>query len=67
MQNSKQVFNSLIRQPYFQGRKYRKVGDLKNTDKIMRDTFWVGVFPGLSEEQLTFVANRIISFLDSGG
>ena len=57
---------NLVRQPYFQGRQYRIVGDLENTDRIMRDTFWVGVFPGLSEEQLAFVADRITSFLDSG-
>ena len=43
-----------------------QAGDLENTDRIMRDTFWVGVFPGLSEEQLAFVADRITSFLDSG-
>ena len=54
---------NLIRQPYFAGRPHRVVGSLKNTDIIMRETFWVGVFPGLNEEKLRFLANRIATFL----
>jgi len=57
---------NLLRQPYFQGRKYRIVGDLSNTDRIMQDTFWVGVYPGLSEAQLDFVVSRMENFFGVG-
>ena len=36
---------NLTRQPYFQGRRYRVCGDLTNTDRVMNDTFWIGVQP----------------------
>jgi len=34
---------------------YRIIGDLKNTDKVMRDTFWLGVYPGLTEEMIDYI------------
>lgn len=43
---------NLTRQPYMQGQKYRVSGELKVTDKVMRDTFWIGVWPGLDEAHL---------------
>lgn len=57
---------SLIRQPYFQGREYREVGDPAITDHIMHDTFWVGVWPGLTMTILEYVARQIKVFLDGG-
>ncbi|MBZ0096137.1 MAG: lipopolysaccharide biosynthesis protein RfbH [Sulfuricella sp.] len=54
---------NLTRQPYFEGRTYRVSGELKNADKIMNDTFWVGVYPGLSEAMLDFVADHIERFM----
>ena len=53
---------NLTRQPYFEGRAYRVSGELKNADKIMNDTFWVGVYPGLSEAMLDFVAEKLGTF-----
>ncbi len=53
---------NLTRQPSMVGRSYRVSGDLTNTDKIMNDTFWVGVYPGLTEEMLDFVAGKIESY-----
>ena len=50
---------NLTRQPYFQGRRYRVVGDLTNTDRIMRDTFWIGLYPGLTEEMLDYTVTQI--------
>lgn len=43
---------NLIRQPYMMGRNYRVVGDLANTDRVMNQTFWIGVFPGLSDAHI---------------
>lgn len=45
------------------GTGYRVVGDLTNTDRIMRDTFWVGVYPGMTDEMLDYMADTIkVSF-----
>jgi CDP-6-deoxy-D-xylo-4-hexulose-3-dehydrase len=48
---------NLTRQPYFEGRQYRVVGQLTNTDTIMNWTFWIGLYPGLDYEKLDYVAN----------
>ena len=53
---------NLIRQPYFQGRQYRVSGELKNTDRIMNQTFWIGVYPGLTSEMLDYVVDRMETF-----
>lgn len=42
------------------GEGYRIVGELKNTDRIMQDTFWVGVYPGMTDEMIDFMAKTII-------
>lgn len=42
------------------GEGYRVVGDLKNTDRVMTDTFWVGVYPGMTDEMIDFMAKTII-------
>ena len=54
---------NLTRQPYIQGRNYRVSGDLKHTDTVMNDSFWVGVYPALTEEMLDFIATKIEAFL----
>ncbi len=54
---------NLTRQPYFQGHNYRVVGELINTDRIMRDTFWIGLYPGLRDEMLEYAARNIASLL----
>lgn len=56
---------NLLRQPAYKDLNYRVVGDLKNADRIMMGTFWVGVFPGLTDEMLTYVAETIRSFCRS--
>jgi len=53
---------NLTRQPYFEGVNYRVVGELTNTDIIMNHTFWLGVYPGLSEAQLDFVIAKMEEF-----
>jgi CDP-6-deoxy-D-xylo-4-hexulose-3-dehydrase len=47
-------------------RDFRVAGQLDNTDRVMLDTFWVGLWPGLGEEMLDFVADRISEFLGVG-
>ena len=54
---------NLTRQPYMTGVKYRVSGDLKNTDNVMNNTFWIGVQPSLSREMLEYVVDKIESYL----
>ncbi|MBE5845319.1 MAG: lipopolysaccharide biosynthesis protein RfbH [Butyrivibrio sp.] len=42
------------------GEGYRVVGDLANTDRIMADSFWVGVYPGMTDEKLSYMAKIIL-------
>ena len=55
---------NLIKHPCFDemratGEGYRVVGTLENTDRIMRDTFWVGVYPGMTDEMIDYMAKTI--------
>jgi len=50
---------NLTRQPYFQGPHYRVSGDLTNTDRIMNNTFWIGLYPGLNQEMLDYTVGQI--------
>ncbi|EHY0935656.1 lipopolysaccharide biosynthesis protein RfbH [Vibrio cholerae] len=53
---------NLTRQPYFEHVNYRVVGELTNTDLIMNNTFWIGVYPGLTQEHLDFVIGKFEEF-----
>ena len=57
---------NLTRQPYMIGRNYRVVGDLTNSDIVMNDTFWLGIYPGLSESMLDFVGEKLEQFFGVG-
>ena len=55
---------NLIKHPCFDEMRatkegYRVVGTLDNTDRIMRDTFWVGVYPGMTDEMIDYMAKTI--------
>ena len=55
---------NIIKHPCFDqmrslGEGYRVVGDLTNTDRIMNQSFWVGVYPGMTEEKLAYMAKII--------
>jgi CDP-6-deoxy-D-xylo-4-hexulose-3-dehydrase len=54
---------NLTRQPYMIGREYRVTGELTKTDIVMNNTFWIGVYPGLTQEMLDFAAEKIETFL----
>jgi CDP-6-deoxy-D-xylo-4-hexulose-3-dehydrase len=54
---------NLTRQPYMQGAVYRVSGDLKNTDNVMNNTFWIGVQPALTKPMLEFAASKLESYL----
>jgi len=56
---------NLIKHPCFDelrtaGLGYRQIGNLENTNRIMNDTFWVGVYPGMTDEIIDYMANMII-------
>jgi CDP-6-deoxy-D-xylo-4-hexulose-3-dehydrase len=53
---------NLVRQPAYKGLTYRTVGDLANSDRVMRNAFWVGVWPGLTEPMLDWVIESIRTF-----
>jgi CDP-6-deoxy-D-xylo-4-hexulose-3-dehydrase len=61
---------NLLRHPCFDemrksAKGYRVIGKLKNTDTIMRQSFWIGVYPGLNEDQLKYMITSIKEFLKS--
>ena len=47
------------------GEGYRVVGELKNTDRIMNDTFWIGVYPGMTDEMIDSMAKTIKEALEA--
>lgn len=57
---------NLIRQPYFEGLEYRVVGDLTNTDITMNQTLWLGIYPGLGQEHLDYIAEKLEEFFGVG-
>ena len=50
---------NLLRQPAFAGTPRRVIGDLRNSDVVMNQTFWVGVWPGLTENMLDYVIESL--------
>lgn len=54
---------NLLKQPAYQKIKYRKYGSLKNTDLVMNNFFWFGVYPGIDRQKLNFIAEKISEFI----
>lgn len=50
---------NLTKQPAFAEANFRVSGDLKNTDKIMNDAFWIGLWPGLSDAHLDYMVDSL--------
>lgn len=53
---------NLARQPYMIGRNFRVSGSLANTDVVMNQAFWIGVYPGLTQEHLDFIVGKLEEF-----
>ncbi len=54
---------NITKQPYMKNIKYRIVNNLDNTDYIMNNTFWIGLYPGLSNEMLEYSCSQIEAIL----
>ena len=62
---------NLVKQPCFDemrenGKAYRIIGELKNTDRVMNDSFWVGVYPGMTDDMIDYMADMILEALHIG-
>lgn len=55
---------NLVRQPYMKGRNYRVHGELTNSDRVMNQTFWIGVYPGLTPAHIEYTCDVFRSYCD---
>ncbi|WP_330305214.1 MULTISPECIES: lipopolysaccharide biosynthesis protein RfbH [unclassified Streptomyces] len=56
---------NLTRHPAYIGQPHRVVGDLANSDVVTEQTFWVGVYPGLTDEMLDYVISSVKEFVEA--
>jgi len=58
---------NMLRHPMFdtlvENEEYRVVGELKNTDKIMNDSFWIGLYPGMGDDAINYMVEKIRVFI----
>jgi CDP-6-deoxy-D-xylo-4-hexulose-3-dehydrase len=63
---TRQLFGgNLLRQPAYKGIPMRVVGNLTNADIITEQTFWIGVYPGLTPEMVDFMIETVTEFVDA--
>jgi len=55
---------NLIKQPAYENVRYRVVNSLENTDLVMNNLFWIGVYPGITEEKRNYVIKIMEEFLE---
>ena len=54
---------NLIKQPAYKNKKFKVFGELTNADMVMNSTFWIGVYPGLTEEMIDYTIEKFEDFL----
>jgi CDP-6-deoxy-D-xylo-4-hexulose-3-dehydrase len=54
---------NLLRQPAYQNIPHRVVGSLDNTDLVMTNSFWIGLYPALTTEMLDYTIETFSNFL----
>lgn len=54
---------NLTKQPAYENSKYRMAGSLKNTDLVMNNLFWIGVYPGITAEKLAYINSVFAEFM----
>ncbi len=57
---------NMLRQPCFEGVRCRQAGDLTGTDLILRQTFWLGCYPGLGQAQMEYMADVLLKYFHKG-
>jgi len=55
---------NIIRQSMMDGVKHKVSGNLKNTDKVMTSTFWVGVYPGITDKMMVYIKQKVAEFIN---
>ena len=56
---------NLLKQPAYYNLNYRKIDGLKNTDLLMNNSFWLGVWPGLNKEHFSYITRCVKKYLNS--
>jgi len=56
---------NLTRQPAYEGIKYRQTDSLKNSDQVMNNLFWIGVYPGITNKKINYITSIIKVFFES--
>ena len=54
---------NILNQPAYKEIKYRKVGILSNTDTIMKNTFFIGVYPGIRNDEMNYMIEKLRDFM----
>lgn len=55
---------NLLKQPAYRNQEYRVHGELPNTDRVMNDAFWIGIWPGITEEMITYMLEQLEAVVD---